>query len=122
MQCGSSTVEVKGAVVVPLKSGSMLSSQTIKFAATKGVQELSEYETAAGQTGPAYLEASSATGGFERAALKLTSPRPAKKRSRSTRCSSPAASVRRARSRGSAPRVIPPGGREWILSAYFGAR
>ena len=72
MQCGASTVEVKGGVVVPVKSGSMLSSQTIKFAATKGVQELSEYETAAGQAASAYLEASSATTGFERAALKLT--------------------------------------------------
>ncbi len=72
MQCGSSTVEVKGGVVVPVKSASMLSSQTIKFAATKGVQEVSEYETAAGQTASAYLEASAATAGFERAALKLT--------------------------------------------------
>ena len=50
MQCGTSAVEVKGGVVVPVKSGSMLSSQTIKFAATKGVQEISEYETPAGQT------------------------------------------------------------------------
>ncbi len=71
MQCGTSAVEVKGGVVVPVKSGSMVSSQTIKFAATKGVQEISEYETAAGQTASAYLEASAATTGFERAALKL---------------------------------------------------
>ena len=47
MQCGSSTVEVKGSVVVPVKSGSMLSSQTLKSSATKGIQEPSEYETAA---------------------------------------------------------------------------
>jgi alpha-tubulin suppressor-like RCC1 family protein len=72
MQCGTSTVEVRGGVVVPLKSGSMFSSQAIKFAATKGVQELSEYETPAGQAVTASLEASSATGGFEQAALKVS--------------------------------------------------
>jgi hypothetical protein len=72
MQCGSSAVEVKGSVLVPVKSGSMLSSQTLKFTATRGIQEVSEYETATGQTVPAYLEASSASAGFERAALKLT--------------------------------------------------
>jgi hypothetical protein len=72
MQCGSSAVEVQGSVVVPVKSGSMLSSQTLKSSASKGIQEPSEYETATGQTVPAYLEASATSGGFERAALKLT--------------------------------------------------
>ena len=73
MQCGSSAVEVKGSVLLPVKSGSMLSSQTLKFAAaSRGVQEPSEYETASGQALPAYLELGSASAGFERAALKLT--------------------------------------------------
>ena len=72
MQCGTSTVEVRGGVVVPLKSGSMFSSQTVKLAGTKGVQELSQYETPGGQTVSASLEASSAAGGFERAALKVS--------------------------------------------------
>jgi len=73
MQCGSSTTEVRGGVLVPVKSGSMLSSQTLKFAAaTRGVQEPFEYETASGQAVPASLEVGSAVAGFERAALKLT--------------------------------------------------
>ena len=72
MQCGSSAVEVKGSVVIPVKSGSMLGSQTLKFTATKGIQELSEYESSTGQLVPAYLEASAPSAGFERAALKLT--------------------------------------------------
>ena len=36
MQCGASAVEVRGAVVVPVKSGAMLSSQTLKFATAGG--------------------------------------------------------------------------------------
>jgi alpha-tubulin suppressor-like RCC1 family protein len=72
MQCGSSVVEVKGSVLLPVKSGSMVSSQTLKFAAaSRGVQEPSEYETASGQAVPAYLELGSPSAGFERAALKL---------------------------------------------------
>ncbi len=73
MQCGSSAVEVKGSVLVPIKSGSMASSQTLKLAiAGRGIQEPSEYESATGQVLPAYLEATSSSGGLERAALKVT--------------------------------------------------
>ena len=74
MQCGSSSVEVKGSVLVPVKSGSMLSTQTLKFTngGGRGIQAPSEYETATGQLAPAYLEMSAAAGGLERAALKLT--------------------------------------------------
>ena len=57
MQCGSAPWRVKGSVLLPVKSGSMLSSQTLKFAAaSRGVQEPSEYETASGQAVPAYLD------------------------------------------------------------------
>ena len=67
-------MEVRGGVLVPVKSGSMLASQTLKFATAggRGIQGPSEYETSIGPVAFAYLEMSTAPSGFERAALKLT--------------------------------------------------
>jgi alpha-tubulin suppressor-like RCC1 family protein len=69
MQCGASAVEVKGSLLVPVKESVMASSQVLKFAAVRGIQEPSEYEGASGKV-KAYLEASFSGGPFERTGLK----------------------------------------------------
>ena len=44
---------MKGSVLVPVKSGSMASSQTLKLTtAGRGIQEPSEYESAAEKVSP----------------------------------------------------------------------
>ena len=42
--CGSTAVTVTGSVIVPVKTNKMAATQSLKFAASKGIQKLTKFE------------------------------------------------------------------------------
>jgi hypothetical protein len=47
-QCGTTTVEVRGSLLVKIPAAKMVKETTLSYSATKGIQNPSEYETPAG--------------------------------------------------------------------------
>jgi hypothetical protein len=70
-KCGSTPVKLRGSVIVEVKANSMLSTITLKYAQSKGVQKLTDF--AGGKADEDILEAQVGEAGkFEQAGLSLT--------------------------------------------------
>ena len=70
--CGGFLFKVKGSVLVNVQTGSMLTVTTQKYAATRGVQKPSEYETSGGEQIADFLEMSAGGGPYVQTGLALT--------------------------------------------------
>lgn len=68
--CASLVVKVRGKVLAPIKNDKMTSTETLKFVASKGIQNPDEWEESKGLT---ILEASFKGGPFEQAGQQITS-------------------------------------------------
>ncbi|MGD1058617.1 MAG: PKD domain-containing protein, partial [Solirubrobacteraceae bacterium] len=71
-ECAGKSYEVKGSALVPLKTGKMTAAESLKYKASKGKQEPSEYETPEATKVTDFLETSIAAGAFEQTGLTAT--------------------------------------------------
>ncbi len=76
INCASSSIDLEGSVLVPLKADKMTATQALKYAASKGKQKPSEYETHSGTKVKAILEINREPTGLSITGDTLTSEEP----------------------------------------------